>query len=135
MRMFFQRTRRRVARCGNTRRIRFASGSCCGKVMTYVGERCSMVTCAAVCDIAGTSVTAVAPLPMTTTFLPGIVEIFRPMLRMDEASAETFGAGKGWLVTCVVAVVARASVEKVARVADGFTAVASCFDDPARVLR
>ena len=29
-----------------------------------------MVTCAAVPAIAGTRVTAVAPLPMTTTFLP-----------------------------------------------------------------
>ena len=29
-----------------------------------------MVTCAAVCAIAGTSVTAVAPLPITTTRLP-----------------------------------------------------------------
>ena len=29
-----------------------------------------MVTCAAVSAIAGTSVTAVAPLPITTTFLP-----------------------------------------------------------------
>ena len=37
---------------------------------TYDGERCSIVTCPAVPAIAGTSVTAVAPLPMTTTFLP-----------------------------------------------------------------
>ena len=29
-----------------------------------------MVTCAAVGAMAGTSVTAVAPLPITTTFLP-----------------------------------------------------------------
>ena len=35
-----------------------------------MGERCSMVTCAASGAIAGTSVTAVAPLPITTTFLP-----------------------------------------------------------------
>ncbi|CAJ0692434.1 hypothetical protein LMG19089_01001 [Ralstonia edaphis] len=36
----------------------------------YVGERCSIVTCCAVPAIAGTSVTAVAPLPITTTRLP-----------------------------------------------------------------
>jgi hypothetical protein len=35
-----------------------------------VGERCSIVTCSAWYVIAGTIVTAVAPLPMTTTFLP-----------------------------------------------------------------
>ncbi len=33
----------------------------------YVGERCSIVTWAAVFAISGTSVTAVAPLPITTT--------------------------------------------------------------------
>ncbi|CKS51022.1 Uncharacterised protein [Mycobacterium tuberculosis] len=40
----------------------------------YDGDRCSIVTCAALPGlepaIAGTKVTAVAPLPMTTTFLP-----------------------------------------------------------------
>jgi hypothetical protein len=36
----------------------------------YVGERWSIVTCAAFSAIAGTSVTAVAPLPITTTRLP-----------------------------------------------------------------
>jgi hypothetical protein len=36
----------------------------------YVGDRCSMTTCAAVFAISGTSVTAVAPLPITTTRLP-----------------------------------------------------------------
>jgi hypothetical protein len=35
-----------------------------------VGERCSIVTWAALAAIAGTRVTAVAPLPMTTTRLP-----------------------------------------------------------------
>ena len=36
----------------------------------HVGERCSIVTCAARSAIDGTSVTAVAPLPMTTTRKP-----------------------------------------------------------------
>ena len=35
-----------------------------------VGERCSIVTFAAVFAMDGTSVTAVAPLPMITTCLP-----------------------------------------------------------------
>ncbi len=41
-----------------------------GRENTYDGERCSMVTCAASPAIVGTRVTAVAPLPITTTFLP-----------------------------------------------------------------
>ena len=36
----------------------------------YVGQRCSIVTCAACFASSGTSVTAVAPLPITTTRLP-----------------------------------------------------------------
>jgi hypothetical protein len=47
-----------------------AIGSFSGTETTYVGERWSIVTCAAVSAIAGMSVTAVAPLPMTTTRLP-----------------------------------------------------------------
>jgi hypothetical protein len=39
-------------------------------VMKKVGERCSMVTCAHWPAIAGISVAAVAPEPMTTTRLP-----------------------------------------------------------------
>ena len=41
-----------------------------GTEKTYDGERCSIVTCSAVPAMDGTRVTAVAPLPMTTTFLP-----------------------------------------------------------------
>ena len=41
-----------------------------GRVTMKVGERCSMVTCAARAASSGTRVTAVAPLPMTTTRLP-----------------------------------------------------------------
>ena len=50
--------------------MRLASASSDGRATTQVGERCSMVTCAAVLASSGTSVTAVAPLPMTTTRLP-----------------------------------------------------------------
>ena len=38
--------------------------------MMYVGERCSIVTCAARFASSGTRVTAVAPLPITTMRLP-----------------------------------------------------------------
>jgi len=44
--------------------------SSAGMVRMYVGERCSIVTCSAVSARAGTSVTAVAPLPITTTRFP-----------------------------------------------------------------
>ena len=39
-------------------------------VRKKVGERCSIVTCAQSAAIAGISVAAVAPEPITTTFLP-----------------------------------------------------------------
>ena len=41
-----------------------------GTAATNVGVRCSIVTWAAFSAIAGTTVAAVAPLPMTTTRLP-----------------------------------------------------------------
>lgn len=41
-----------------------------GTAKMYDGDRCNMVTCSAVPAIEGTRVTAVAPLPITTTFLP-----------------------------------------------------------------
>ena len=36
----------------------------------YVGDRCSIVTCAAFSASVGIMLIAVAPLPITTTFLP-----------------------------------------------------------------
>ncbi len=41
-----------------------------GRIVMYVGDRCSIVTFAASRDIDGIRVMAVAPLPITTTFLP-----------------------------------------------------------------
>ena len=55
---------------GNARRNTLASGSFAGIETMYVGERCSIVTCAASSASDGMSVTAVAPEPITTTFLP-----------------------------------------------------------------
>ena len=40
-----------------------------GRAEKYVGERCNMVMCAQSSAIAGIIVAAVAPEPMTTTFL------------------------------------------------------------------
>ena len=48
----------------------------------------------------------------------GMVKIFRPMLRMREFSSKTLGAGKGRLVTGIVAIVTRAPVQKVAGALD-----------------
>ena len=47
-------------------------GSLPGKDNTNEGERCSIVTRAALRASAGTSVTAVAPLPMTMTRRPAM---------------------------------------------------------------
>ena len=47
-----------------------ASGVLVGTVRTYDGERCTIVTWAATGARAGTIVTAVAPLPITTTCRP-----------------------------------------------------------------
>jgi hypothetical protein len=69
-RMDFQRAIRYANVVGKFRRSQFAAGSSVGAVTMYVGERCNMVTCAACSANAGTSVTAVAPLPITTTRLP-----------------------------------------------------------------
>ncbi len=69
-RMFFQRVSASARRNGRRRRSLAATGSTEGRATIQVGERCSMVTCAACSASAGTSVTAVAPLPMTTTRLP-----------------------------------------------------------------
>ncbi len=70
-RTFFQRTIEYRSRSRNAGLRSFsASGSWAGNETMYVGERCSIVTCSARSAIAGTSVTAVAPLPITTTRLP-----------------------------------------------------------------
>ena len=68
--MFFQRAAAYAAFRGSTLPSRAARPSSLGTERMYVGERCSIVTCAAVSASAGTSVTAVAPEPMTTTRLP-----------------------------------------------------------------
>jgi hypothetical protein len=49
---------------------RVGQGIARGRIAYHVGVRCSMVTCAALCVIDGTIVTAVAPEPITTTRLP-----------------------------------------------------------------
>jgi hypothetical protein len=68
--MFWCARRGYAAPAGSRFATAAAIGSTEGRAATYVGERCSIVTCAAVGAIAGTSVIAVAPLPITTTRLP-----------------------------------------------------------------
>jgi hypothetical protein len=65
-----QRMTALAAPAGSSRRSDFARPSSDGRDSIQVGERCSIVTFAALCASAGTSVTAVAPLPMTTTRRP-----------------------------------------------------------------
>ena len=55
---------------GRNFRIGDRTGFTRGMDNMYPGERCSIVTCEALRARAGTSETAVAPLPMTTIFLP-----------------------------------------------------------------
>ena len=59
-----------VKPAGKHARMTLANVSTAGREITYVGERCNMVTCAACLASSGTSVIAVAPLPITTTRLP-----------------------------------------------------------------
>ena len=65
--MFFDRMTRWASRGGSFARNVSASLSRPGIAPIQLGLRWSIVTCAARSAIAGTSVTAVAPLPMTTT--------------------------------------------------------------------
>ncbi len=68
--MFLRRAIRWPRSSPKTLRSRSARASPRGTGMMYVGVRCTMVTCPASRAIAGTSVTAVAPLPITATLLP-----------------------------------------------------------------
>ena len=56
--------------------------------MMYDGDRCSIVTCAASSAIAGTMVTAVAPLPMIDDAPVAVVEVLGPLLGMDDRPGE-----------------------------------------------
>ena len=68
--VFFFRVIEYASLSGSTLRNPLAIASTSGPAATYVGERCSIVTCAASPAIAGTRVTAVAPEPITTTRFP-----------------------------------------------------------------
>lgn len=68
-------------------------------------------------------------------FLAGIIEIFGPMLGMDELTAKLFSAGKRWSVAGIVTIVAGATVEEVARILRGFAAFCAFnLKDPLRTL-
>ena len=64
------RTIQWATRSGNTFRIALAVGSTLTTEIMYDGVRCSIVTCAAFSVSDGIMLTAVAPLPMTTSLLP-----------------------------------------------------------------
>src|SRR4051794_33823367 len=144
---FFHRARPWAVRVGSSRPSPSVTGSRLGTLAIHVGVRCSIVTCAAVAASAGTRVTAVAPLPITTTrrLRPGPgggggrgqggagrrpaadpapppagdVEVRRPVLRMDDATAEVGHPLEPRDEPLVVAVVAGADPEEGAGDGDG----------------
>ena len=67
---FFHRVILYAVSSGRTLRRKLAMPSRAGRLNIHVGVRWSMVTFAARFAIEGTMVTAVAPDPITTTFLP-----------------------------------------------------------------
>ena len=68
--MFLARAARWAACAGRYLRNTSANASVGGSGLIQVGERWIMVTCAAVLASSGTSVTAVAPDPITAIRLP-----------------------------------------------------------------
>src|SRR6266702_3324311 len=91
-----------------------------------------MVTCAACLAISGTSVTAVAPEPITTTR-------FRPLLRMHDLTGEIRSPCKFRRIAFLVFVIARAHEQEIAGEAHGLAAALACLalglHGPARGLR
>ena len=67
---FFHRVAAYAVFVGSRLRSHIAARSTPGRDTMYVGVRCSIVTWAARAASAGTSVTAVAPEPITTMRLP-----------------------------------------------------------------
>ena len=82
----------------------------------YVGERCSIVTWPAFSVSAGIMLTAVAPLPITTRSLAGVVQRFRPVLRMHHLAREVLEPREIRPVGLVVVVVAGAEEQEPAAV-------------------
>ena len=90
-------------------RSRSAIGSRDERDAMYVGERWSIVTCAASFASAGTNVTAVAPLPITTTRLPRQSKSAGHFLRMDDRAGEMLRHPRSARrVSALVTIVARA---------------------------
>ena len=86
--------------------------SCAGSDSTNDGERCSMVTLAAPSASAGTRVTAVAPLPMTTTLFPATSRSSGQCCGCTTVPVNVVEAGPVGRVSLVVAVVAGANVQE-----------------------
>src|SRR5579859_7956036 len=65
----------------------------------------------------------------------GVIKVLRPVLRMDESPAETFKTRKLRLITGLVAIVASASVQEVARALQSLACRGVLhFEEPARIL-
>jgi hypothetical protein len=81
------------------------------------------------------SVTAVAPLPMTTTRLPAVVEVLGPVLRVDDLAAEALEAGQLGREALVVAVVAARAEQPAGGHLEGLARVGPLdLDGPQRPL-
>ena len=86
-RTFFHRIIRAAALRGSSRRSQRVSGSIAGRGTTKVGERCSIVTCAACLGQRGHQRHRGRAAADHDDALAGIVEVLGPELRMDEAAA------------------------------------------------
>jgi hypothetical protein len=85
---FFQRVIAYAQRAGSTRRRKFAIRSVSGSETTPGRRPLQHHDVPTSFAIAGTSVIAVAPEPITTTLLAAVVEVLGPLLRMDDRARE-----------------------------------------------
>ena len=112
--MFFHRATANDRSSPTSRVSRPFTASLAGTERTYVGERCSIVTCAAPSAArAGTRVTAVAPRADDDDALARVVEVVGPVLRVDHLAAEALLALEVRRVARVVVVVAAARPQEV----------------------
>ncbi len=132
--MFFQRAAFLAQRTGIQRRSFASRASLPGRARMYVGERCSMVTCRGGLRHGWDQGDGRGTAAYDDDLLTGVVEILRPLLRMDDASAELVGTGEGRSIALLVVVVTGAHEQERAGV-NGRLVVRSGFrdDGPARV--
>ena len=73
-----------------------------------------MVTCAPFSAMEGTNVIAVAPLPITTTFLPLIIHDLPARTGDEQPSLEVFHITEAWLMRLLVIIVTAAHTDEAA---------------------